>query len=234
MAPRLRTILRDIRLGKYAKIVASLHPRAHQLQNETAFNRYPEIFGAAAAAAPDARRILSFGCSTGEECVSLANYFPEAQIVGSDINFLNLIKASRYQSHRISFVYASDRILSALGVFDAVFCMAVLRTSKRKRIAHHYPFERFAERANYLESLVRPGGLLIIHNATYRFSDTTRRYTYDAVPIDAMHDKVYMPDGITEVAPDGCIFRKRSTLKNAQAETASKTHISVSSSIPGT
>jgi chemotaxis methyl-accepting protein methylase len=48
----------------------------------TAPNRYPEIFAAAVAAAAAARRILSFGCSTGEECVSLAEYFPKAEIIG--------------------------------------------------------------------------------------------------------------------------------------------------------
>jgi hypothetical protein len=206
MAAHLMSLLKNIRLGDYVKIVASLHPGVHQRPNKTAFDRYPEIFRAAAVLAPAASLILSFGCSTGEECVSLANYFPNALIIGTDINFLNVIKARKYRSPRIRFVYALDSILNSFGGFDAVFCMAVLRTSKRKR--KRYPFERFAERANYLESLVRPGGLLIIHNATYRFSDVGRRYTYETIAVDAAHDKVYLPDGITEVKPDGCIFRK--------------------------
>ena len=60
--------------GKFAKAASLLHPGCHQGPNRTAFNRYPEVFAAAAAAAPDARRILSFGCSSGEECVTLADY----------------------------------------------------------------------------------------------------------------------------------------------------------------
>lgn len=75
-------VLRNLRRGNYAKVVAALTPGSHQLVDWTAANRYPEIFAAAAAAAPDARRILSFGCSTGEECVSLAEYFPKAEIIG--------------------------------------------------------------------------------------------------------------------------------------------------------
>ena len=76
---RAKGVLRNLRRGNYAKVVAALTPGSHQLVDWTAPNRYPEIFAAAAAAA---RRILSFGCSTGEECVSLAEYFPKAEIIG--------------------------------------------------------------------------------------------------------------------------------------------------------
>ena len=148
-----RRFLRRIGRLHFARLVASLHPGCHQGPNRTALDRYPEIFAAAAAAAPDAQRILSFGCSTGEECVTLARYFPNAQIVGTDINPVNLLKARKHRSERIGFVYASDRILTGFGGFDAVFCMTVLRTWKRKRIAEFYPFDRFAERALFLESL---------------------------------------------------------------------------------
>jgi 2-polyprenyl-3-methyl-5-hydroxy-6-metoxy-1,4-benzoquinol methylase len=188
-----------------------LHPGCHQGPNKTSLNRYPEIFAAAAALLPSALRILSFGCSTGEECVTLASYFPTALIIGTDINALNLWKARKHRSERIRFVYTIDRLLASFGGFDAVFCMAVLRTHKRKKIAEHYPFRRFEERALFLESLVRPGGLLVIHNSTYRFSDTAHRATYETIPIDAHYDKVYLPDGNTETTPDGCIFRKLPT-----------------------
>ena len=81
---RAKGVLRNLRRGNYAKMVAALTPGSHQLVDWTAPNRYPEIFAAAAAAAPDARRILSFGCSTGEECVSLAEYFPKSEIIGAE------------------------------------------------------------------------------------------------------------------------------------------------------
>jgi trans-aconitate methyltransferase len=100
-------------------------------------NRYPEIFGAAVAALPNAQKVLSFGCSTGEECVTLSSYFPGALIVGADINPMNLWKARKHRSDRVRFTYASDRTLRRMGPFDAVFCMAVLRTPKRKKIGEH-------------------------------------------------------------------------------------------------
>jgi hypothetical protein len=85
----------------------------------------------------------------------------------------------------------------------------VLKTWKRERIADYYPFDRFAERALFLESLVRPGGLLVIHRATYRFGDTAHRWAYEAIPVATTQGaKVYLPDGITEVTPEDCIFRK--------------------------
>jgi hypothetical protein len=204
-----RRIFRNIRRGNFTRLVASLHPRCHQGPNKTALNRYPEIFTAAAAAAPNAQRILSFGCSTGEECVTLASYFPSAQIIGTDINPVNLLKARKHRCERIRFVYASDRALNGFGGFDAVFCMAVLRTWKRARIADSYPFDRFAERALFLESLVRLGGLLVIHGATYRFGDTAHQCTYEAIPVTARQDtKVYLADGVTEAISEGFIFRK--------------------------
>jgi hypothetical protein len=64
-----------------------------------------------------------------------------------------LLKAMKNRSDRIRFVYASDRMLKRLGGFDALFCMAVLRS------AGHYTFEIYEERALFIETLVRPGGL---------------------------------------------------------------------------
>jgi 2-polyprenyl-3-methyl-5-hydroxy-6-metoxy-1,4-benzoquinol methylase len=198
-----KSILHYIKRGKFAKVAALLHPGCHQGPTRTAFDRYPEIFAAAAVAAPDARRVLSFGCATGEECVSLATYFPAAEIVGADINPVILLKASKHQSDRIRFVYASDRTLSQMGGFDAVFCMAVLRHAGR------YSFEDFEERALFLETLVRPGGLLVIHNSPYRFGDTARRASYETIPVAAPRDiGSFLPDGVTEVESDGSIFRK--------------------------
>jgi len=114
-----------------------------------------------------------------------------------------LLQARKRRSDRIRFVYASDRILSGLGGFDAIFCMAVLRS------AGHYPFEIYEERALFLETLLRRGGLLVIHNSPYRFGDTARKYSYETIPVDASRDiGSFLPDGVTEVEPDGSIFRK--------------------------
>lgn len=202
-------IIRNLRRGNIAKVVGAMHPGCHQPMSKTKLDRYPEIFAAAAAALPNARRILSFGCSSGEECATLAKYFPDAKIIGADVNLLSLAKALRYWSRKIRFVYASDRTLSRLGGFDAVFCMAVLRYPRKKRIAGRYPFKRFEERALFLETLVRPGGLLVIHNSNYRFGDMAHRYSYERIPFVARHDRgLFLPDCVTKVEPDSCLFRE--------------------------
>ena len=51
----------------------------------------------------------------------------------------------------------------------------------------------------------------MIHNSTYRFSDTAHRSTYETIPVAAPYDKAYLPDGVTETKPDGCILRKIET-----------------------
>ena len=206
---RPKSIIKNIKRGNVAKVVGSLTPGCHQTENWTGLDRYPEIFTATAAVAPDARSVLSFGCSTGEECVTLARYFPKAQIVGADINLLNLLLAMKHRSDRIRFVFASDRTLSGLGGFEVLFCMSVLRNPKSKRRAGLYPFERFEERALFLESLVLPGGILVIHNAMYRFGDTAHKSSYQKIPVVARHDKdVFLRDGVTQAEPDHCLFRK--------------------------
>ena len=77
-----------------------------------------------------------------------------------------------------------------------LFRSAVLRAPKKQQRLGNYPFELFEERALFLESLVRPGGLFVIHNSMYRFSDTARRGSYERIPV-------------TEVEPDVCLWRKR-------------------------
>jgi SAM-dependent methyltransferase len=164
-----------------------LLPGIHQGSSKTGLDRYPEIFSGAAAAFPDARRILSFGCSTGEECVSLKEYFPQAEIIGTDINPLSVWQARRrYASNRLSFVRARDRALSSRGPFDIIFCLTVLRDSrldKEPSIRDSYPFDRFDERVRFLHSLLRPGGLLAFYGNMYRFRDTSVARDYEVIPL---------------------------------------------------
>ncbi|MGB9153846.1 MAG: hypothetical protein WCD70_12270 [Alphaproteobacteria bacterium] len=62
----------------------------HQTDNTTQHNRYPEIFARTAEVFKERgmvpNRLLSFGCSSGEEVMTLAEtYFPSSQIVGVDV-----------------------------------------------------------------------------------------------------------------------------------------------------
>jgi len=102
----------------------------HQTTALTGMDRYPAIFSACREYFGDKRdlKILSFGCSTGEEVLTLRQYFPSAFITGADINRRSLsVCRKRKVDDRIAFVYSSRDAIRALGPFDAIFCMAVLQ-----------------------------------------------------------------------------------------------------------
>ena len=148
--------IRRLGRGQFVMIPAELNPRAQTASNRTSLDRYPELFKAAASALPAARRVLSYGCSTGEECATLSNYFPHAEIVGADINRVNLaIAHRRFDWPQIQFVHPDDRRLTQLAPFDAIFCMSVLRTPYRRRHKSRaiaaYPFARFEEQVAFLD-----------------------------------------------------------------------------------
>jgi len=226
MATMRKTVRRTLRRAK-----RSLLPGVHQGSNKTAFDRYPQIFSAAAAALPDARRILSFGCSTGEECATLQRYFPRAEIIGTDINPLIVWTARRrHVSDRIRFVHARDRVLSAHGLFDVIFCLTVLRDSRlddQSSIRDTYPFERFDERVRFLHSLLRPAGLLVFYGNMYRFRDSTVAHGYEVIPF--AHTPVgenitFARDGTNDGAQYlDVLFRKRAATSRSSADVVATT-----------
>jgi hypothetical protein len=69
--------------------------------------------------------------------------------------------------------------------------MSVLRNPKSKRRAGLYPFERFEERALFLESLLSPRGVLVMRNAMYRFGDTAHKYSHDRIPLSRGTTKMF-------------------------------------------
>jgi SAM-dependent methyltransferase len=150
----------------------------HQTTPYTCEDRYPELFDLAAALMPDAKRIWSFGCSTGEELVTLRRRFPGAEIVGSELNPRSRRIAARRtkQDRRIS-VVRSDAVQ---GTFDIVFALAVLQREPHKiaemeiaDLSPYYPFQRFDAAVRELAGALRRGGLLCVANAQYRVEDSS-------------------------------------------------------------
>jgi SAM-dependent methyltransferase len=190
-------------LREATRLFAGLLPEAHQRSSATRLDRYPRLFKAASVAVPTARRVLSYGCSTGEECQTLARYFPEAEIIGADINPLNLLVARvKSRGKRIRYIAADDKLIQSHGPFDAVFCLGVLTRAKDTRnvddASFIYPFERFAERVAFLSDLVRAGGVLAFHGTSYRFADTPQANGYTVITVDEpVNDWVVLfnPDG---------------------------------------
>ncbi len=159
-------------------------------------DRYPLLFASAAKylSTYPHPRILSFGCSTGEEVFSIGNYIPDADITGVDINRWCIGQCKiKYPSERFSFMHSlsSEFILS--DKFDAVFCMAVFqraenRLNKNNKTSDLYTFIEFESDITMLHEKLNPGGLFIIDNADFSFADTScsRFYT----PLDFENNRM--------------------------------------------
>ncbi len=172
-----------------------------QISNYTSSNRYPELFNFAKdffhGEGRSKIKILSFGCSTGEECFALAGYFPGSQITGVDINKSNLTLARKRNTNPdISFLLSSQDIIKNNGPYDLILVMSVLcrwpASNFKKNISKLYPFKRFDARLMFLNGVLNPGGLLLITNANYRFSDSSHfsEYIEHKTPADTEADLV--------------------------------------------
>ncbi len=195
----------------------------HQTTPTTYLDRYPETFAAARSLLKDSptTRILSFGCSTGEEVLSLRKYFPTSAIVGAEINQESLEQCRKLKvDGAITFVESAPDQIDQLAPFDAIFAMSVLQRlphlAARKHItnlAALYPFAQFERQIRAFDRWTRAPGLIVIQNTQYRFSDTDVSAKYDVVGSSAAPESARTYDRRSRLisgAPyTDTIFRKR-------------------------
>jgi hypothetical protein len=188
----------------------------HQTTPYTAEERYPELFDLAAKLAPGAERILSFGCSTGEELDALRSRFHHAEIVGAEINPRSRSIAGRRarRDRRIRVVPPS----AIDGSFDAIFALAVLQREPQKveetgltDISRHYPFTQFDAGVSQLVGRLRKGGLLCVANAQYPVEHSSVRGQLEPIAASsAMDPPLFGADGKKlDGAVAKTMFRKR-------------------------
>ena len=159
--------------------------RSGQFQRDpaTRFDRYPLAFRFARDQLGDkaATRILSFGCSTGEEVFTLRRYFPAATIKGIEVDPARIrICEERLRETgdpRIAFQCAADASGEPPESHDAVFCMAVFRdpaldAPTTRSTAGHISFDDFERGVTDLVRCLKPGGLLFVEHSNFRISDT--------------------------------------------------------------
>ena len=197
----LGTVVRDWRRALRSVAEALLALPAHAPHRRASFSptthtrpdRYPWLFGFAAAALRDRPqlRILSFGCSRGEEVFSLRRYFPTAQVKGVDINARNIARAvalpvADKTLAAIRFETAASTVNEPAESYDAIFCLAVLCLGDltiygAQRSDPALRFEDFARTVADFARCLKPGGLLVLHTTNYRFCDTPTAAQFDTV-----------------------------------------------------
>lgn len=163
----------------------------HQTTSLTYLDRYPTIFSACRDYFDGKQdlKILSYGCSTGEEVLTLRRYFPNAQIIGADINKQSLDICRKLPvDEKINFIYSSLNEIRKQGPFDVIFCMAVLQRKPHDTEAKGitslkkiYPFEKFELQIIEFDELIHPQGLLVVHFTQYSIWDTQIASKYEAL-----------------------------------------------------
>ncbi|HEY4211141.1 MAG TPA: class I SAM-dependent methyltransferase [Steroidobacteraceae bacterium] len=158
-------------------------PGGFQPYTHTLPNRYPWLFEFAREQLDRSPglRLLSFGCSRGDEVFALRSYFPTARITGIDVNPENIAlcqqRARAEPSQGINFVVGATTAGEQTASYDAIFCLAVLchgdlTTKSVQRSDSLITFERFERVVTDFARCLKPGGLLLLHTTNFRFSDT--------------------------------------------------------------
>jgi SAM-dependent methyltransferase len=143
-----------------------------QLSHQTKLNRFPKIFESARELRPFAKRILSFGCSTGEEAFTLADNFPESEIVGVDIDWSSVSTARRNNKFKDRVYFHTE--VGATGLYDLVTCFMVLFALDKP-----IPKDRWSETVKTIDKHVALGGLLMVYTSEYDFLSSEISYKYD-------------------------------------------------------
>lgn len=221
---RLRRLVVD-RVYRNVMWLYFVRPKgAFQPFNDTLRDRYPEIFSFVQSqlGAAGKLKILSYGCSTGDEVFSLRRYFPSATIKGIDINRANIAicrrRLKQLPDPEISFTTARSANAEPSASFDAIFAMAVLRHGSLglpgvTRCDHLIRFEDFARAVADFERCLKPGGLLIIRHSNFRLCDAPAGQRFETVMRLATGSKtpLFGPDNRLRLDceyPD-TVFRKK-------------------------
>ncbi|MDB5703231.1 MAG: hypothetical protein JWN66_347 [Sphingomonas bacterium] len=163
-----------------------------QPHGDTIADRYPVIFARAKRTLADrpGLSLLSFGCSVGDEVLTLARLFPAARITGVDISAARIAECRRRiaaigEEDRIDFAVAGSAEDFQPACFDAVFAMSVFRhgdlNAAPPRCDHRLDFADFERAVTDLARCVKTGGLLLLRHANFRFADTEAARDFDVL-----------------------------------------------------
>jgi 2-polyprenyl-3-methyl-5-hydroxy-6-metoxy-1,4-benzoquinol methylase len=150
------------------------HSRGYlQMSHMTKAERFPVLFDRVKELQPAAKRVLSFGCSTGEEAVSLANRFPDAEIVGVDIDYESVRHArNKFGSDRIFF----HTDLGATGKYDVCTCLMVLF-----QMDSPIRFEPWDKTLTTIDKHLNSGAVFALYTSEYNFCQSSVAENYQVI-----------------------------------------------------
>jgi hypothetical protein len=131
-------------------------------------------------------KILSYGCSIGDEIEDILTYFHQATIYGCDISEEAVRIASERHKHcsRVNIFLSSPAAITKHGPYDAIMAMNVLvrwpDTFGMQNIAAVYPFSEFEETISNMARSLTQDGLMAIYNSSYFFDHTSVRDQFEA------------------------------------------------------
>ena len=148
--------------------------KRNQVSSHTEFDRTPLIFKTVASLYPSLK-ILSFGCSTGEEIRTLnEKYFPNCVIHGIDIDKDIIADNIKQNSNPLISYFAKYEDLHKN--YDVIFCMSVLCRWPNNQ--EEYEFDAFEDTLYELDRRLNVGGHLVIYNAQFLFEETVLAHRY--------------------------------------------------------
>jgi chemotaxis methyl-accepting protein methylase len=171
-----------------------------QTASTTFMNRHPDIFNILKDQYGSKKiNILSFGCSTGEECFSLRKYLPNATIYGIDINPENIeiAKNNDLKDEQIIFKQGNLEQFQFAFKFDVILALSVLCKNPEAEILENisciYPFETYEKTINHLNDLLKINGLLIIRSSNFRFRDTSIFKKFEVFKTNKLRTPILFP-----------------------------------------
>lgn len=189
-----------------------------QRSTYTTLNRYPLLFNQCRLLLQDVKQpaLLSYGCSTGEEVISLSYYLPEARIMGVDINPRCIRICNKKNRNALHvFCEVGDPLFTKSGLFDAIFCMAVFQRIENRpyipgRRATGFTFQVFEAEIELLHNKLRTGGYFFITESDFSFLDTRFAACYEPVIFEGnmreLNRPLYDTDG-HQVARTQALYR---------------------------
>ncbi len=218
----LRQMIVDRNFRETARLRALPPAGLFQPTGYTKLDRHPELFALVRDSVGDGMdtHLLSFGCSTGEEVFTLRRYFAESRITGVDIS-PQRIRQCRRRARRlradpgIRFAVAASAEGFAPQSFDAIFANSVLRhgdlAAAPPRCDHRIRFVDFERVVSGLARCVKPGGLLMVRHANFRFSDVAAAKDFTTLRHMPRDPKTPLYDCANRLVPtcdEAVVFRR--------------------------